>query len=177
MCVLLIKPKGERLPSYNTLKACYEANPHGCGYVSTRSSYKSLDFEDFYRHILRVTPDEKCMIHFRLATHGSVRKGNCHPFRDGNVWFAHNGILPIISTHDRTDSEIAFRTIIMPKIKKFGFNSREMIDACNDIRGASRFAIFDRTSNKILTLGNFVERAGIFYSNLNFTYYERKYAW
>lgn len=47
-------------------------------------------------------------MHFRFATHGSVRNRNCHPFRDGDLFFAHNGVLPYPSVGDRTDSEFAF---------------------------------------------------------------------
>lgn len=172
MCCLLVKPEGAKLPSYSTLKACFRANPDGCGYVSTKSNYKSMDFEDFYYHLQRVGRDEKCILHFRWATHGSVNVKNCHPFKDGHIWFAHNGVLPIESTNDKTDSEIAFRSIIMPKIRKHGFDSKEMIDACLDIVGSSRFAIFDVKQNAIRTIGSFTPYEGVYFSNMRWLAYK-----
>ena len=80
MCVIVIKPAGHDLPSKSELRKAYEHNSDGCGFVSETATYKSLDFEDFYGHLRKVSRDENCIIHFRWATHGSVCVRNCHPF-------------------------------------------------------------------------------------------------
>lgn len=109
MCVICVKPAGVPMPALAEIKAMAEANPHGFGFcTSTGKFYKSTDFAIFAERLADVRTDEACVMHFRFATHGSVRNRNCHPFRDGDLFFAHNGVLPYPSVGDRTDSEFAF---------------------------------------------------------------------
>ena len=177
MCCLIIKPKNKRMPSFDTLRACATANPDGFGFVSTKREYRSMDFYDFYRELRKVGQREKCVIHFRWATHGSVCKANCHPFKDAEsrFYFAHNGVLSIPTADDMTDSETAFRDVVLPSIMKNGFGSSQMIKDTNEVRGCSRFAIYDRDNDAVLTLGQFDEYEGCFFSNMRFLPYKAKY--
>jgi hypothetical protein len=168
MCVIITKEKGQKMPSLGLLASCYRANPDGCGFVSTRHSFKSLNFTDFYRHLSRVKDDEACIIHFRFATHGGVCQRNCHPFKIGKVAFAHNGVLPIEPLADKTDSETAFIEEIYPAIQRYGWGNRRTDAAINRVRGGSRFAFL--VGGKIKTYGNFVDYEGYKFSNLNFLY-------
>ncbi len=170
MCVIIYKPAGAKMPSKSTLDACYKANPHGCGFVSsTGQFFKSLNYEQFKERLMKVADEEECIIHFRLVTHGSIKKANCHPFKNGNVYFAHNGILPIKPIGDMTDSETAFRTILVPKIAQYGVDSLVVKCAVNTIIGSSKFAIMQ--NGKTTLFGNFIEQNGLYYSNLRFQYY------
>lgn len=90
MCVIIYVPKGVELPSKDELRAAYNRNHDGCGFVSKSDHYRSLNFESFLKRLLKRKIDEDVIIHFRLATHGSVSIKNCHPFRIGDYWFAHN---------------------------------------------------------------------------------------
>ncbi len=143
MCVLIVKEEGVKLPSLATLRACHEANPDGCGFACKGEVFKGLDFDDFLFNLYEnVGDDDSCVIHFRFATHGSVKPGNCHPFLDekSGIVFAHNGILPNQSRNDMTDSEIFFRNVALPAIEKYGIDSPRFKSIVRTWIGWSKFA-------------------------------------
>lgn len=171
MCVIIVKPAGIRMPSKDTLKMAYLANPHGCGFASTNHAFKSLSYAEFLDRLAEVGDDEACIIHFRLATHGSIRRSNCHPFEKGGIYFAHNGVLDIKPDGDMTDSETAFLRIIHPVAKKYGIGSRETAEAVRRIIGFSKFAMMESGSYEIKTFGRFIaDDDGCMYSNFRFAY-------
>lgn len=166
MCVIIIKPAGKQLPTDYELRQAHAHNPHGCGFVSKTCHYKGMNFETFLEKIHEVPVNENCIIHFRLATHGSKCKANCHPFNRGTIWFAHNGILSIRPEGDMTDSETAFQNIIYPAIQKYGFKSAYVSRVVNKIIGCSKFAMMDGHGN-IRTFGQYISYQGRMYSNLH----------
>lgn len=166
MCVIIYKPKGVDMPSRSILNKAYSKNPHGCGYVATGSSYKTCLYRDFLKRLGTVGKDENCIIHFRLATHGSICTENCHPFNIGDVYFAHNGILNIKPKADMTDSETAFKQIIYPAITQYGLDSIEVNDVIAGLIGFSKFAIMQ--NNNVRLYGDYRKIKGIYYSNLRF---------
>lgn len=166
MCVIIIKPAGKQLPTDYELRQAHAHNPHGCGFVSKTCNYKGMNFETFLEKIHEVPVNENCIIHFRLATHGSKCKANCHPFNRGTIWFAHNGILSIRPEGDMTDSETAFQNIIYPAIQKYGFKSAYVSRVVNKIIGCSKFAMMDEHGN-IRTFGQYISYQGRMYSNLH----------
>lgn len=169
MCVIIAKPAGTALPPMDILKACHEANPHGCGFASPSHDFKSLNFATFVRELRKVKKDEPCIIHFRLATNGSICRENCHPFRQENVWFAHNGILDVEAEGDLTDSETAFKNTIFPAIRRYGWCSPEAEMVISSVIGGSRFALLQGAS--LALYGDFQRRGGCYYSNLRFEWY------
>lgn len=168
MCVLIIKPKGVKMPDAWKLQMAFKANPHGCGCASSIKFFKSLSFDTFMRKLAKVGDDESCMIHFRLATHGSIKRANCHPFKQGDVYFAHNGIIDIDRTNDRTDSETAFDKIVYPAILRYGWNSNEMKTVVSNLcQYGSKIAMMQ--DGKVLMFGNYIHDAdGCYYSNYRF---------
>ena len=166
MCVIIIKAAGQQLPTDTELRNAHLRNPHGCGFVSKSHHYKGMNFETFLKYIHKVPKEEACIIHFRLATHGSKCKANCHPFNRGNIWFAHNGILSIRPEGDMTDSETAFQNIIYPAIQKYGFKSSYVTRVIDKIIDYSKFAMMDENGN-VRTFGQFIRFNGRLYSNLN----------
>lgn len=163
MCVLICKPQGIPMPSDTILRRAFLANPDGCGFASTNHSFKGLSFKKFMKEIKKVTQDEACIIHMRLATHGSVCDANCHPFFGAGVAFAHNGILSYPNRDNMTDSETAFRDVIEPEIKKHGLLSDYVTDAVESVIGTSRFAFLK--GKRILMFGNYEKIDGVYYSN------------
>lgn len=91
------------MPSRDILGKIKRLNHNGYGFVSTNHFHKGLDYRTFLCHLSEVSDDEDCIIHFRLATHGSICRANCHPFSLDGIYFAHNGVLPIypIGGYDR----------------------------------------------------------------------------
>lgn len=171
MCVLIIKNKGVKMPSEAILDACAIANPHGFGFVSESDYFKSLSYDRFKARLSAVGDDEACMIHFRLATHGSIRRANCHPFKLGDLYFAHNGVLPITPDRDRTDSETAFRRYLAKPALVYGLHSEQLSKAVEGLIGASKFAFMQGAD--IVTFGKFVCLDGMLYSNTRWQYYMR----
>lgn len=155
MCCILYIPSGVKTPPITTLKAIHRANPHGIGFVDADgNNLKTLDLSCFLQAVKQRHTDAACIIHFRLATHGSISEKNCHPFydKDHDVWFAHNGVLPIRSTHDRTDSEIFFREGFIPALEDSnGYDDPELWRYVEQERDSSRFIFMH--GNDIRMLG------------------------
>lgn len=172
MCIIIVKPAGVQLPDYPTICRCAENNPDGFGFVTPKNRpFKTLSFDTFLEKLYKANEDEPMIIHFRVASQGSVKTTNCHPFRDTQtgISFAHNGTLNIQTRHDKTDSETAFRLLLIPAIKAFGLNTKQFTKAVNTIRGYSRFA-FLTDDGCIKTYGKFIEHGGCLFSNEGFRY-------
>lgn len=152
------------MPTLDTLNKVQRVNHDGYGFVSSKHRYKSMNYQKFLAHLSEVGIEEECIIHMRLATHGSMCRKNCHPFVKNGVYFAHNGILPIKSVNDMTDSEIAFRTWIYPVIEKYGYATKEVESLIYSLIGLSKFAMMYK--GKVKLYGDYTKLNGVYYSNL-----------
>lgn len=173
MCVICYKPKGVETPDRETLYAMYHANSHGCGFCTPTKLYRGLSFDTFYKAIKKVSTNEPCIIHFRLATHGSIRRANCHPFydRETNTFFAHNGVLNIQPDKDKTDSETAFRHIFVPYIQQYGLQSAELRDTVIQVRANTGSKFIFMQGDNITMFGDFLPFDGCYVSNKRFLAY------
>lgn len=172
MCVIIYKPAGKDLPSIDILDKAYKRNPHGCGLVSPSVFYKGLSYVSFKEHLNECSKEEPLLIHFRYATHGSVKDSNCHPFydEDTGTYFMHNGIISSIKPlKDKTDSECVFRWILQPQIRMYGLGSLRLSETANCLAGGySRFAFMQGDNVKLF--GIFVHYKEWYFSNLRFIY-------
>lgn len=168
MCVIIYKPAGVEIPSTEILNKAHLRNPHGCGLVSPTIQYKGLSYNSFLKHLRKCNVEEPLLIHFRFATHGSVKRSNCHPFYDTetDTYFMHNGVLRIYPKKDMTDSEYAFRNILQPYIKKYGLNSEELEKTVCQVIGYSKFAFMQ--GDMVRLFGDYINYKGCYYSNLRF---------
>ena len=79
----------------------------------------------------------------------------------------HNGVLSAIKVKgDRTDSETAFRNILVPYIKRYGLDSIELAETANRIKGYSKFAFMQ--DDRVILFGDYIFRDGLYFSNLRF---------
>ena len=168
MCVICYIPKGVNTPPYRMLRAMRDANPHGQGFCTPSMYCRGLSFDRLIEQLRRRNVNEPCILHFRFATHGSIRKGNCHPFNIGDVYFAHNGILSVQPMKDRTDSETAFIRYLYPYIEQYGLHSQEVDTMVYNIIEGSRFAFMQGYDVRLF--GRYELMNGCYYSNLRFTY-------
>lgn len=175
MCVIIVKKRGIDVPTQNILSQAFKANSHGCGFAVAKKSglylYKTLNFKKFCKNFYsNVKKDDDCIIHFRLATHGSICRENCHPFANetNDLIFAHNGVLPIESVENKTDSQILFETILAPAAKLYGVKSRTFAQIADSVRSTSKFAFLD--ANGVTTFGSFESVNGLLFSNLRGLY-------
>lgn len=169
MCVIIVKPAGVALPNISVLRAAAKANPHGFGFVSKTRYFRTLDIKRFLKEVQAIDEDEPMILHFRLATHGSIRRANCHPFKHSDVFMAHNGIIDIEPDNDKTDSQTAFDRKIYPAIIKYGLDSPRTSRVINELIGSySKIAIMQ--NGNIRLFGDFQRREydGCYYSNLRF---------
>lgn len=164
MCIIIYKPVGVSMPSDAMLVAAHRRNPDGCGLCSPSVNYKSLDFSAFLRRAHKVRAFEPCLIHFRWATTGSVKKANCHPFYDAEsgTYFMHNGVLNVHPDGDITDSEWVFRNEIASYCIG-GLGTEWMREAVKDTIGASRFAFMQ--DGQVMLFGPWYESRGLYFSN------------
>ncbi len=168
MCVICYIPKGVETPSYRILRAMHNANPHGMGFCTPTQFCKGLNFDYFVEQLRKRSISEPCIMHFRLATHGSIKRANCHPFKINDVCFAHNGILSVRPMGDRTDSETAFIRYLYPYIEQYGLYSHEAEKMVGNIIESSKFAFMQ--GEDVRLFGRFEEFNGCYCSNLRFTY-------
>jgi hypothetical protein len=117
MCVIIIKPRGKRIPPKSILLKAWESNSHGAGYAITHKGEKTtrvqkgfLDFEAFYKALLEENVSKKdiLLMHFRIKTHGHISAEHTQPFPIStskadleklayktNMICAHNGIFSL----------------------------------------------------------------------------------
>ena len=167
MCVIIVKRKGIEMPSERELRMAFECNPHGCGFVSSNGLYwRGMNFNELYSRLRFVGLNDSCIIHFRYATHGSHKPANCHPFKSGDLYFAHNGVLPVNTSNDMTDSETVFRNVLVPAAMRYGLGSREFNKVVSENIWTSKFAFMYHGEIKIY--GRWLrEDNGLLWSNLN----------
>lgn len=170
MCCIIYIPAGVPTPPKQVITAVHRCNPHGMGLCTPTDSYKGLSLNILLRHLKKRDLSQPCLLHFRLATHGSIKKENCHPFydEDTRTWFMHNGILDVVPKGDMTDSETAFRQFLVPQIKAFGLSSDDVRYAVQYIIGGSRFAFMQ--DENVQLYGQYERWLGCRFSNLRFRF-------
>lgn len=166
MCVIIVKPAGVEMPCNDILHAAAIANPHGFGFATPNHVYKNLSYDKFIERLSKVPAATPCIMHFRYATHGSIKQSNCHPFRCGNLIFAHNGVLSLQPIGDMTDSETCLRQVVAPAVRRYGLDDDRTHQIINQAREGSRFALLQ--GRKLRLYGDFKIAGGCYYSNFNF---------
>lgn len=131
MCVIIHKPAGVKL-SHDYIKEAEKYNRHGAGIMWYDKEKKKIQhWKDVKYDIDKIcdfvdlhTDTEMCL-HFRIKTHGTEKKENCHPFRvlsseknRVDMLMMHNGIIRDVDTEgDETDSMAFVRKIARPILR------------------------------------------------------------
>lgn len=174
MCIICIKKQGVKKPTDEQINNMADNNPDGFGMMWSDGKklhwLKTMDVKDILKQNKKITDDMPAVYHFRIATHGSVQKNNCHPFIDKEMGlgFAHNGVLSIKNEGDWTDSETAFRRIIIPNIKSYGIGN-ELDKAVDSIIGSSKFVLLN-ADKTLVHWGVYKEFNGLLFSNETYSY-------
>jgi len=127
MCLAIYKPIGASLPTDDILATAHVSNNDGCGFSYYHSglwrTIKGLyNFDKYMRLLNKHIPEPELVpvvLHFRLATHGTVNVANAQPLDvcKGVLW-AHNGIVDIDGADgDKSDSRIMVDTVVRPLVK------------------------------------------------------------
>lgn len=129
MCIIIDNNTAGKIPADN-LERALKANPDGCGVAFVRSGRvyigKSTKDKEI-RQLVRTYNTPGAVFHFRIKTHGDIKKDNCHPFvvlskgagDPFDLVMFHNGILRFTddlrdSKETRTDSEIFTAEYLRP---------------------------------------------------------------
>lgn len=189
MCIIAIKCKGVKLPDEQTLKTMWTNNPHGAGIMYARDGKVFIDkgymdWTAFHERIksLGDLTDTPLIMHFRIATHGSVIPGNTHPFPvSSNVMYltklrlackvgvAHNGIIPITPRQGISDTMEFIASELAPMAaKQPDWYKRERVLEGIGKRIQSKLAVLD-SAGVISYYGDFItEGDGMLYSNTSY---------
>jgi hypothetical protein len=146
--------------------------------------YKSMDFDEFMAEWHKLVPAQEevpAVLHFRIATQGSKKLENCHPFLvKPGLGLAHNGTIrwakPLNKEDDRSDSEILAQDILASlSARQLGqYPIRKLIE---EAIGFSKLALLDAKGKLIIINGSLGEwHEGVWFSNTSFrpfvvTYY------
>lgn len=191
MCVIIAKERGFELPSKSFLKKAWDTNPDGAGIMYSNGDtvwgHKGfMSFKGFYKFLSTLDSqiglkDYNVVLHFRIATHGSVNKENTHPFIISNNdkelkamdftskvgGFAHNGILSGFGSAKSSDS-MEFCKKILAGVTDFVGCKDILNNIAND--NHSRFAIL--TPKNLILSGTWHKIDNYYCSNtyFNITY-------
>lgn len=177
MCILIAKKSNVRKMTEQEIRNSASNNPDGFGMAYVVGGHlfvhKTFELNEIIDINNRLPNDTPIIYHFRIATHGTVNKNNCHPFMgdDADVAFAHNGVLSIQNDKEKdwTDSETAFRYLFEPLLKVVDIKSEQFERAVNTIIGTSKFA-FIQSNGEVKTFGNFIDEDGLLFSNSTYSY-------
>ena len=192
MCVIVYKPAGCSMPSATTLKSCWDANPDGAGLMypldgSVKIRKGFMEWDAFADALAAEAAGADLdalpvALHFRIATHGAVKPGCCHPFpvcgsaaamrvteQDVAVGFMHNGVLGGLPTTEAVSDSMAFAKRVLSPLERMsgdllGKDATRIVGASTQ---GSRFLLMDG-AGEVRTFGRWVAEDGIMFSNDNF---------
>lgn len=178
MCIIITKEKGAKPLDKKIFENCWDNNPDGAGILYHDGKSSTLikgvmKKEDFLQKI-ELANKKECsfVIHTRIATHGSVKPENTHPFVSKTLGFAHNGTMPVIPLEDKTDSESFFLWTIADKDMKWCKENKFLLDMATH---NSRCVVFDMETGELLHLckddwKEDKDHPGYLFSNNSYTY-------
>lgn len=192
MCVIVYKPAGCPMPSATMLKSCWDANPDGAGMMlpagdTVRIRKGFMEWDAFSEALSQeaMSADLDALpvaIHFRIATHGAVKPGCCHPFpvcasasqmrvteQSAQVGFMHNGVLSGLPTTDAVSDSMSFAKRVLSPLERMSGDllSSDAASIVGASTQGSRFLLMDG-AGCVRTFGRWVAEDGILFSNDNF---------
>lgn len=105
MCVIIIKQKGQQLPT-NVAETSARINPHGLGIIWLDTFEVTYHKSKEYK---KLHTDRPFIAHFRYATIGAIGKPNTHPFKCGaneNEYLMMNGTIHGLGNWKTCDSKV-----------------------------------------------------------------------
>lgn len=192
MCIIAAKAKGVKMPDRKTIRTMWYGNPDGAGVMYAKDGKVRIDkgfmkLSDFEAYLDKLeksidTTATAIVMHFRITTHGGTRPENTHPFPvtdslkrlqlthcTAPLGVAHNGVITIqprsreiSDTMEYIASQLAPLSKALPSFYEDA-NAMQMIQ--NAIRSRMVFLTGD---GELAYTGDFVEDAGVMYSNTSF---------
>ena len=191
MCIIAIKKINSPIPDESILKTMFENNPDGAGFCYNYNGSVFIEkgfmtYKAFLDAINRLKDSidvnaTGMIFHFRIATHGGVNPGLCHPFpltnklpclkrlnTTTNLAVVHNGVIPIKTKGAVSDTMEYIRTKLYHRAKnnpEFYKSKRQRKAILTEI--SSKMAFLD-CDGSVYTVGEFMTDNGIMYSNKSY---------
>ena len=187
MCIICVSKSDIRQPSDATLRAMFQSNPHGAGYMYAWGG-KVIIHKGFMNskeyinaiHNERFTAEDSVVYHFRISTQAGVNPAMTHPFPLSNqparmraldlscrCGVAHNGIIRMTTdpTNKRFSDTAIFITDYLSTIiqKPADLRNQALLDYIYSM-ARSKFAIMDG-GGYVATVGEFIDDNGLLFSN------------
>lgn len=186
MCVIIVKKRGVKAPECKILEKCELNNPHGVGiaYAKNGRVFIKKDFlgakalDVFLKK--NITDDIPAMIHFRLATHGVIEKGQRHPFpvvknyahivrerTTTDLALAHNGVIRGYGNEAYSDT-IKFIVSVLSdsRVRNGIFTNAAVCSLIESAVTGDRLAFLNAAGEFVL-LNSWTAENGLFYSNMH----------
>ncbi|MEM0333019.1 MAG: class II glutamine amidotransferase [Candidatus Aenigmatarchaeota archaeon] len=185
MCVI-IKGKIGDLENldYRDYLSAWKHNPHGSGIIvyddkKVLKIQRAMKFKDFNNQLNTIKKeypkDISIVIHMRLATHGSIKEENTHPFSfDEKFYIIHNGVFGYYKNKnaalDKPDSYWKAENFYEKYIKKgldlSNFSDNFLIRFFECETGNNRVVLLHKTKNGLIEkFFNFKEYKNLLVSN------------
>lgn len=175
MCVAIVVPQGVPPPSLKTLEACETENPHGGGIAYTTAKgvqwHKGLTAKQVF-HRATENAGKPMLIHFRIATAGTITPELCHPFPiTKKVLTTLNGIANEVLIHNGHWWKWEDYLPKGARVKEWT-DTRVMAwiahyHGVGVLANTWQRVATLRRDGQITKLGSWLAEAGIFYSNFN----------
>lgn len=174
MCVI-VHLGANKSVSWKQLEACYKTNSHGWGIMWAKDGklhqVKNVSpFADFSSVWKDVPRDVERAIHFRIKTHGTISKDNCHPFNPmENIGLMHNGVIDTHQVEKNMSDTFNFTEYELKPVMAGwpgSLDDPSFKDLLEKTTGYSKLLLMDNTG-KVLKIREamWTERNGIFFSN------------
>jgi len=174
MCVIVVQPARKYLTK-ELAKQCWLKNPDGAGFsyyneAGEEHTFKSMNFEDFWREFERARSDNRdtpFLLHFRIATHGSINIDNVHPFTAPNIGvFAHNGVIHGVPDHKdgRSDTRV-FADEVLSTLPERWWENKYLVDMMQNWIGWSKLAFLSPEGYMLMNEDKGVWHDGMWFSN------------
>lgn len=161
-------------------KRCWLSNPDGGGYAYVNNGEVIIDkgymklkpFEIAFFNAREAYPDSRFLLHFRIASKGTVDADNCHPFfiHNGKSAIIHNGTITDLGSYNSGKSDTAILAEMLGKLPEMWYKDKlycKLLDTA--ISGYNKFAILTK-ENKVFLLHKygFEHEKGIYFSNKDY---------
>ena len=186
MCIIAIKPEGQKMFSKATLKTMFTNNPDGAGFMFYDEEAHAVVYEKGYLTFdslwirLRTLnlKDTTAVLHFRIGTSGYLDKLNCHPYpvRQKNadhgttdLAVAHNGILSDYtpSKSSKINDTQVFINTVLNKLNKGFEKDTDKCMLIGELIGSNKLA-FLNNDGELHLIGDFIKDDGYIYSNYSY---------
>jgi hypothetical protein len=184
MCIIAIKNAKQKPFTEEMVRTMFTNNPDGAGYMTTENGKVNIrkgfmKVEHLLSSLASLSPDVPVVLHCRIATHGNVVQGLCHPFpvvsdfskmrakkTKCDVGMVHNGIISCAdSSHDVSDTMSYIQSVVSPllSLNEHALQSPAgksiLATSCG-----SKLAFLDGRG-RITTIGDFQVHDGFLFSN------------